>query len=698
MAKKKRIVPTPTPRPAAKRRGPSLVSSPLGAILLVFVAGCLIRLIYVIAFRESPFFDIPIVDAQWHDNWAKGWADGTWSQGGRAFFRAPLYPFWLSLLYRVFGHDLMAVRIIQALVGASAAAALAGCGWRIGGRRAALWSGGIAAFYGPFVYFDAELLIPNLLVALLAWALFFFTAPPSRRLYLIGALFLGLAIIARPTAIVLLPVVLFYLWKRLRATPALRKQIAVTATLVALAPAMVVTAVNASLEHTFVFVASQGGVNFYAGNHEKATGRSVTIPEFESFQNSWADFVAASYSVPEHELGRPLSSREASDFWTRRAWRWIISNPAAAFGLTMKKVYYAINAYEMPNNRDLYLSRPFPLNLLLWKLPFFSFPWGLIFPLAVMGAIIGMRSRDKRRVTSLLVGWVLLYGIALVPFFLSARFRLGLVPALILLATIAIVEWRKMRALLPLTAGIAALVLVNTGFLDAHTENPAQEYAKRGVAAFQAGKIQQARTDLQAAVAASPKTDKYAYFLGEVCLAEGNKQQAHTYFKRALDLGATNYRILEPMGRWLLEMGQYADAAVALERAVAQRPDDTARWNDLGRACELSGQFDKSIAAYRRAIAIDSKSAAGYLGLGFVYQKQDQLELAIEAWRIGIENVPDSFALPYNLALAYAQDGRYELSRQLVDVALAIKPGAPEAVALRDWLDEEMKTQDTPSP
>ncbi|MEJ2722034.1 MAG: tetratricopeptide repeat protein, partial [bacterium] len=610
--------------------------------------------------------------------------------------RAPLYPFWLSLVYRVFGHDLMAARIVQALVGASTAAALAGCGWRIGGRRAALWAGLIAAFYGPFIYFDAELLIPNLLLALLSWSLFFFLAPPSRKSYLLGAVFLGLAIIARPSALVLLPVVLFYLWRRLASSAELRKQIAVTATLVMLAPAAVVTAANASIEHTFVFIASQGGINFYAGNHQGATGRSVTIPEFESFQNSWADFVDGSYSVPEKELGRRVSSREASDFWTRRAWDWIASHPAAAFALTMKKIYYAINAYEMPNNRDLYMSRPFPLNVLLWKVPFFAFPWGILFPLAVMGAIIGLRIPERRRLTLFLIGWVLLYGLFLVPFFLSARFRLGLVPALILLAVIAIIDWRRMYSPLPLAAGVAALILVNTSFLGARAENPAQEYAKRGVAAFQAGWMPQAQADLEAAVAASPKSDKYAFFLGEVYLMQGNKQQAHAYFKRALDLGATNHRVLESIGRSLLAMEEYGDAAVALERFVAQRPGDVARWNDLGRAFELSGQLDKAITAYSRAIAIDPKDASGYLGLGFAYQKQDQVDRAIEAWRKGFQNVPSSFALAYNIALAYAQNGEYELSRQWVDSALSVKPGAPEATALREWLDEEMTTDKAP--
>ncbi|UCH82948.1 MAG: tetratricopeptide repeat protein [Candidatus Latescibacterota bacterium] len=666
------------------------MSSPSGVIALVFIIGLLVRITYVIAFRESPFFDIPIVDAQWHDNWAKGWAEGTFSQSGRAFFRAPLYPFWLSLVYRVFGHDLMIVRIIQAVLGAGAAAALAGCGWRVAGRRGALWAGGIAAFYGPFVYFDAELLIPNLLIVLLAWALYFFLARPSRRSYLTGALFIGLAIIARPTALVVLPAVVVYLWKHLGDNAVLRKQLAVTVTLVALLPAMVVTAANVALENTFVFVASQGGVNFYAGNHAEATGRSVNIPEFANVQNSWADFVSASFAYPEQEMGRRVSSREAQNFWTRRAWNWIASDPAAALKLTVKKAYYLVNAYEMPNNRDLYLTRPFPLKLIQWKKPFFEFNWGLHLPHPVMGAVTGLRTRGTRRTTMLLAGWVVLYAAFLVPFFLSARFRLGLVPALILLATIALIKWRRLWTKGPVIAGLAALVLTNTGFLDARTENLGQEYAKRGQAAFQLGKLDQARRDFEAAVEISPNTNKYTFFLGELYLAEGNKDQAYTYFKQTLDLGATNHRILESIGRAFISMGKYPEAVVALERVVEQRPNDAARWRDLGRAAEMSGQADRAIEAYRRAVTLEPDNDAGYLGLGFAYQKKDEADLAINAWETGVKNAPRSYALQYNLALAYAQLERYELSRQMVDMALITKPNAEEALALRQWLDKEM--------
>jgi 4-amino-4-deoxy-L-arabinose transferase-like glycosyltransferase len=97
---------------------------------------------------------------------------------------------------------------VQAVVGSATAAALAGAGRRMFGGRAGLAAGLVAALYGTLVFFDGELLIPNLLLALLTWSLFLLTGRPRLRNGLAAAALLGLAAAARPNALVLLPVLL----------------------------------------------------------------------------------------------------------------------------------------------------------------------------------------------------------------------------------------------------------------------------------------------------------------------------------------------------------------------------------------------------------------------------------------------------------------------------------------------------------
>ena len=73
---------------------------------------------------------------------------GDWI-GSDVFYQAPLYPYFLGVLYTVFGHDLLIVRIVQAVVGALSAALLGLAAWRLlsprGGTRGGLRHGALRA-------------------------------------------------------------------------------------------------------------------------------------------------------------------------------------------------------------------------------------------------------------------------------------------------------------------------------------------------------------------------------------------------------------------------------------------------------------------------------------------------------------------------------------------------------------------------
>jgi 4-amino-4-deoxy-L-arabinose transferase-like glycosyltransferase len=241
-------------------------------MLAVFLLALAVRITYLIFFRHSPFFDGLIVDAQWHDEWAARWARGDWSMHGRAFFRAPFYPLWLSVVYRIFGHDLLAARIVQAVLGAATASALAGCGHEIGGRKTAIAAGVVASLYGTLIFFEGEILIPALLLFLVTWSFFLLVAARRTPVLLLSSLLLGLAIITRPTTIALLPVFAIVYLSKARIASVTRATTVFCLVLAALPP-IAVTLANARAEGTFVFIASQGGINFYAGNNPYASGR-----------------------------------------------------------------------------------------------------------------------------------------------------------------------------------------------------------------------------------------------------------------------------------------------------------------------------------------------------------------------------------------------------------------------------------------
>lgn len=665
---------------------------------LVFIFALVVRLVYIASFRESPYFAIPIVDAQWHDAWAWGWANGTWSMGGEAFFRAPLYPFWLSLIYRVFGHDLLAARIVQAVLGSATAAALAGCGWRIRGKPAALWAGLIASLYGPLIFFDGELLISNLLLALVSWAFFFLLAPASERSRLLAFFLLGLAAIARPNALALLPVFLWFAWSRTSAHPRHRRRFLAAMVTTALLPAAFVTAFNAKAERTFVFIASQGGVNFYAGNNPAATGRTLAVDELKETRGSWGDFVEASRRVAERDHGRRLNSREVSAYWSGKAWGWIRSSPFDALALTVKKAWFLVASYELPNERDLYFERPFPLNVLMWNAGWFSFPWGIVFPLAAAGAVVGVRRWKNRRMIGFLAGALVFYGLSLIPFFICSRFRVGLVPPVILLAAYGLAAGRALLRGAPLVALMLSLLIANNNLFDTRARDTVQERARHGVILVAAGRVDEGREALKQAIEEGKKKPhppaylgEFAYHLGDAYAREGEKEEAAAYFRESLALGCTTVRLLVNMANTLSRFGCPADAAAALKAALTVVPEDGGVWADLGEALEKSGEADQAINAYRRSMDLSPDNALAYNKLGLLYQARAQVDSAVAVWRRGAARSRDSAALHYNLALAYAQREDYEAALKEITRALEIAPDDSTARSLRDTIEEELR-------
>ena len=687
---------TPSSGPPA---APARFAGPMKLMGLTFLVALAVRLVYLAAFRGSPYFAVPIVDAQWHDLWASSWAQGTWTMDGRAFFRAPLYPFWLSLIYRVFGHDLVAARIVQAVVGASTAAALAGCGWRLGGKRTGLWAGAMASLYGPFIFFDGELLISNLLVALVSWSIFFLLARSSARSHLLAFLLLGLAVIARPNALALLPLFLWFAWSRSSKEKLYGKRTLALMAAVALLPAAFVTGVNAKVEGSFVFIASQGGLNFYGGNNAYATGRTVVVDELRNAQGSWAEWVPASYRVAEEAAGRPLTSGEVDRFWSKKGWHWIRSSPLDALVLTFKKACFLANSYELPNERDLYFKRPFPLNALLWTRGWFSFPWGIVFPLAIAGALGGILIAHRRRFAVLLGGCIVLYGASLIPFFICSRFRTAMVPPMILLAASALTAGR--RTLLrpaPVIAGVAAFLIANNNLFDARASDPTQATARWGVTLIAAGRLDEGGEALRSVIDGAkddPRPPSYlgemAYHLGDAYAREGKNEDALRYFRESMRLGCNSFRLLANMGMILSEKGYYADAAEAFRKALDLHPKSGAVWAGLGLAHEKGGEMDQAFGAYRRAIETSPDDPEGYNRLGLLYQSRSEADSAIAVWRRGVDHVPGAYALHYNLALVYAQQGDYEAALKEMNTVLELAPDDTDAKSLRDEIEKDMR-------
>ena len=245
-------------------------------VILVAAAARLLHVIFTV--RLNPLANNLVLDSMVYDKWAKALVWGG-ELPATKLMQAPLYPWFLSLIYRIFGPSLTAVRSVQALLGIFTCAFIAIITRRLfRSSTAGIIAGLLAALYLPAIFYEGILLPATL--ALFLNALFVLLMVPDTghagppRLIAAGFV-LGLSVMTKPVVLLLLPFGLLYLWFRTKNFSGVAVNfLKYAATLViglllAIAP---LTIRNARMTGTFLPLTSGGGINFYIGHNPRANG------------------------------------------------------------------------------------------------------------------------------------------------------------------------------------------------------------------------------------------------------------------------------------------------------------------------------------------------------------------------------------------------------------------------------------------
>ena len=188
----------------------------------VALAALVLRIIYLLELRGEALVAVPVGDGWQYDEWARRIAAGEWL-GGQAFYQTPLYPYFLAAIYAAVGHSLMAVRAIQAVLGAAACVLLGVAGRRFFSDRAGLIAAGMLAVY-PWAIFSDGLIqkssLDAVLIASVLASLAVFLFRPHWKWLIAAGLALGAFSLNRETGRLLYPVVVFWLLSYFRACPA----------------------------------------------------------------------------------------------------------------------------------------------------------------------------------------------------------------------------------------------------------------------------------------------------------------------------------------------------------------------------------------------------------------------------------------------------------------------------------------------
>jgi tetratricopeptide (TPR) repeat protein len=601
-------------QPTARDAALATPGSRWAVAVLLFIA-LVLRLAHWWAVRRVPFVASLAVDSAEYDRWAQSIAAGDWLGHG-VFFQAPLYPYLLALIYKLFGHHLDAVYLTQIAAAVGGCYALARAGRVMIGPREGLLAAGLAAVYGPFLFYDVQLLKESFAVTVtcfLLWAL----ATARRRTagsaaWLTAGVFAGVLALLRENALLAAPALLLLTWPPAVGKERWRRCARHSALFLlgAALPLLPVALRNGMVGGSYLPTTFQGGVNFYIGNNAHADGtyRPIVagkqIPELERREP---------IRLAQQEVGRTLTSGEVSGFWMRKALAWARSHPATFARLQLRKLGLFWSWYEWPDTVDYYDIRS---QSPVFRLPLLEFGGATL--LALAGLVLSRGGRGPLLPATLFVAaWAL----ATVVFFVFARYRLPAVPALLLLgalplatlakafgdrtlltrprarlSTVALTAWCLAAFVMPRCMGFAPrmdLVHYNLARLAEEAGQPLVAQAEYratleldphaflawlnlGTQAARARQWQAALVCVQRAAALAPDSDDAESNLGGVYLAIGRLDAARAHLDRALALNPGSIQALQNAAVLRLQAGDVAGAAALNRRLLAFDPENPA--------------------------------------------------------------------------------------------------------------------------
>jgi tetratricopeptide (TPR) repeat protein len=477
--------------------------------------------------------------------------------------------------------------------------------------------------------------------------------------------------------------------------------------LIGIAPA---AARNVIVSHKFSLLSSHGGLNFYIGNGEGATGYYRFIEGITPTIKGQANDARR---VASRALGHEVDDGAASDYFMNLALSWITAHPVGATILMGFKFLWVFHAQHVP----LPYSYPFyQYDWPTWLRYNVIGPW-LLVPFGLVGLWFA-RPKERGQNYFLWAAFVPAYAAAVALFFLSERYRLPLLAPLaigsgatvdLIITRVSRADWRALVA--PLSVAAVLLVLVNTrglanagrwdeglrlasqlaiqgrfdemdtwvAKLEATTTHPGSAFSTVGLQLLLKNQPARALTYLEKASALDPNKAGTEYALGQALLGVGRSAEAIPHLQFGLEHGATMPLAGYHLAAALRDAGRTDEAIALLPKIKMTDESSVEDWLTVGRLGMELKAADAAAPFFLKATTMAPARADAHLQFGVclvvIERFADAASELTEAVRLDPKNAA---GLAY-LAYAELQLGRLDQARTHLAAALALDPNDPMA-------------------
>ncbi|MFC1859245.1 tetratricopeptide repeat protein [Thermodesulfobacteriota bacterium] len=569
----------------------------------IFFVALLLRSLCLFELIDTHLLYTLMGDSELYDIWAGEILESQWI-GTKVFFQAPFYPYFLAVVYRFIGHDLLLVRLIQIFIGSASCLLIAETGRYFFSRKAGILAGFLMAVYPTAIFYD--LLIQKAVFGLFFTALILFllgrTTVSTKWIYWPATGFiLGCLVMVRENALILFPVI--FLWLVVYHRQSNVRKIVLWGTLFACGLALVMFPValrNKIVGGEFILTTYNLGFNLYIGNSGDATG---TYRSLVRGQGDWRYESDDAKRLAEKALGRTLSHAEVSRYWTRMALEEIRGDFMQWVRLLLRKWALVWNAVEASDTESIYAYRYFSAIL---RILGYIMHFGVLLPMAAAGVCLTWNVRSR---LWLLYLFLLAYAAGIMPFFVFARYRQTMLAILVPFAAAGLlISWRYFReknyqpvvialVFAGLTAVFSNLTIFPKATVTAHT------YYNWGSIFENQDKLRDAKRYYSRAIELNPQHTLAYHNLGVINCREGDYSEGIKQFKQVLQIQPGIAKTHENLGMARYYTGDLNGALKSFKKVLEIDPDYGPQVN-YNIACVLARQnkIDPSLEMLRRAV------------------------------------------------------------------------------------------------
>lgn len=584
------------------------------------------RLLVLIRFSNSLHFLPDGDDMKFYSDWALRIAGGKWTDG-QAFYGLPGYAYCLALIFKlVGGFDPFIVGLLQAFIDAGIAVLL----WKISrevfsaresetktvhtSRRPDFIGLGAALawiFFTPAQAFSAVTMPTVWLVFAYYFCLWFAVKTRTSswwKPWLALGLFVGFIAMLVATILFALPMLIVAIifsvasglpWSARLPRIAAAIAVLLVSVYIGAAPAWIH---NYFIAHEPVMLSAHSGINFWIGNNPSATGYPKMPPGIRATQEG---LLRDSITLAEEATGHKMKRAEVSKYWSAQANTYISTHFSAWMRLMSVKFGNFWNAYQYDDLSIIKLLRDDGV-----------LPPGLKFGfIAALGLAGLLPTLIRFRRAGWVVAAVLLHMCALLPVFVTERYRLAAVPGLMILGAAGLwvfwenfaqSRWGGVGFYLALCIGSAWFVSIPRTDIGLWS----LDYYKAGIRATTAAELElkrgnpdraheadsRAQKNLEIAYAYVPDNADINFALGNLWLQRSNeaktdeaaqtKMRTHAklFYRKALELQPRHTGTLNNLGVLALEEKRWPLAEQFFTMSLGTEPEDAKTYYLLARA------------------------------------------------------------------------------------------------------------------